>query len=152
MIMKFRFLIVQLWLAKYFRFRFFFYISVKRLFILIFNIKSEFFKVWYFNPDPSEPNKRTLFPFQLCSVKSLFPLLSKPQIQKFLFFKYFSVVFIFETSNMTDSSRNDPASTGDFKGAVFHPDALGLAMMQDLKIETRVSKHQKLKLGHWRQK
>ena len=44
---------------------------------------------------------------------------------------------IFETSNMTDSSGNDPATTGDFKGAVFHPDALGLAMMQDLKIETQ---------------
>ena len=46
-------------------------------------------------------------------------------------------VNIFETSNMTDSSGNDPATTGDFKGAVFHPDALGLAMMQDLKIETQ---------------
>ena len=44
---------------------------------------------------------------------------------------------IFETSNMTDSSGNDPATTGDFKGAVFHPDALGLAMMQDRKIETQ---------------
>ena len=44
---------------------------------------------------------------------------------------------IFETSNMTDSSGNDPATTGDFKGAVFHPDALGLAMMQDLKIEVQ---------------
>ena len=44
---------------------------------------------------------------------------------------------IFETSNMTDSSGNDPATTGDFKGAVFPPDALGLAMMQDLKIETQ---------------
>ena len=46
-------------------------------------------------------------------------------------------VNIFETSNMTDSSGNDPATTGDYKGAVFHPDALGLAMMQDLKIETQ---------------
>ena len=44
---------------------------------------------------------------------------------------------IFETSNMTDSSGNDPATTGDFKGAVFNPDALGLAMMQDLKIEVQ---------------
>ena len=44
---------------------------------------------------------------------------------------------IFETSNMTDSSGNDPATTGDFKGAVYHPDALGLAMKQDLKIETQ---------------
>ena len=44
---------------------------------------------------------------------------------------------IFETSNMTDSSGNDPATTGDFKGAVFHPDALGLAMMLDLKIEVQ---------------
>ena len=46
-------------------------------------------------------------------------------------------VNIFETSNMTDSSDNDPGTTGDYKGAVFHPDALGLAMMQDLKIETQ---------------
>ncbi len=46
-------------------------------------------------------------------------------------------VNIFETSNMTDSSGNDPGSTGDYKGAVFHSDALGLAMMQDLKIETQ---------------
>ena len=49
----------------------------------------------------------------------------------------FAGVPIFETSNMTDSSGNDPATTGDFKGAVFHPDALGLAMMQDLKIEVQ---------------
>ncbi len=46
-------------------------------------------------------------------------------------------VNIFETSNMTDSSSNDPGTTGDYKGAVFHPDALGMAMMQDLKIETQ---------------
>jgi len=46
-------------------------------------------------------------------------------------------VNIFETSNMTDSSGNDPGTTGDYKGAVFHSDALGLAMMQDLKIETQ---------------
>ena len=46
-------------------------------------------------------------------------------------------VNIFETSNMADSSGNDPGTTGDYKGAVFHPDALGLAMMQDLKIETQ---------------
>ena len=38
---------------------------------------------------------------------------------------------------MTDSSSNDPGTTGDYKGALFHPDALGLAMMQDLKIETQ---------------
>ena len=46
-------------------------------------------------------------------------------------------VNIFETSNMTDSSSNDPGTTGDYKGAVFHPEALGLAMMQDLRIETQ---------------
>ena len=46
-------------------------------------------------------------------------------------------VNIFETSNMTDSSDNDPGTTGDYKGAVFHSDALRLAMMQDLKIETQ---------------
>ena len=46
-------------------------------------------------------------------------------------------VNIFETSNMIDSSSNDPGTTGDYKGAVFHPEALGLAMMQDLKIETQ---------------
>ena len=46
-------------------------------------------------------------------------------------------VSIFETSNIADSSGNDPGTTGDYKGAVFHSDALGLAMMQDLKIETQ---------------
>jgi len=46
-------------------------------------------------------------------------------------------VSVYETSNMTDSSSNDPGSTGDYKGALFHKDALGLAMMQDLKIETQ---------------
>ena len=46
-------------------------------------------------------------------------------------------VNIFETSNMADSSGNNPGTTGDYKGAVFNPDALGLAMMQDLKIETQ---------------
>ena len=46
-------------------------------------------------------------------------------------------VNIFETSNMADASGNDPGTTGDYKGAVFHSDALGLAMMQDLKIETQ---------------
>ena len=46
-------------------------------------------------------------------------------------------VNIFETSNMADASGNTPGTTGDYKGAVFNPDALGLAMMQDLKIETQ---------------
>ena len=46
-------------------------------------------------------------------------------------------VSIFDSSNIADSSGNDPGTTGDYKGAVFHPDALGLAMMQDLKIETQ---------------
>jgi N4-gp56 family major capsid protein len=46
-------------------------------------------------------------------------------------------VSVYETSNMADSSGNNPGTTGDFKGAVFHKDALGLAMMQDLKIETQ---------------
>ena len=44
---------------------------------------------------------------------------------------------IFETSNMADNSGNNPGTTGDYKGAIFHRDALGLAMMQDLKIETQ---------------
>ena len=46
-------------------------------------------------------------------------------------------VSIYETSNMADSSGNNPGTTGDYKGAVFHSDSLGLAMMQDLKIETQ---------------
>ena len=44
-------------------------------------------------------------------------------------------VDVYETSNIADSSGNEPGTTGDYKGAVFHRDALGLAMMQDLKIE-----------------
>ena len=39
---------------------------------------------------------------------------------------------IFETSNMSNTG-----TTGDYKGAIFHRDALALAMMQDLKIETQ---------------
>jgi len=46
-------------------------------------------------------------------------------------------VSVYETSNMADSSGNNPGSTGDYKGAVFHKDALGLGLMQDLKIETQ---------------
>ncbi len=46
-------------------------------------------------------------------------------------------VSVYETSNMADSSGNKPGSTGDYKGAVFHRDALGLAMLSDLKIETQ---------------
>ena len=42
---------------------------------------------------------------------------------------------IFESSNMTDASDNDPGTTGDYKGGLFHKDALGLAMMQDIQIE-----------------
>ena len=37
---------------------------------------------------------------------------------------------VFETANMADTG-----TAGDYKGAMFHRDALGLAMMQDLKIE-----------------
>ena len=44
-------------------------------------------------------------------------------------------VDVYETSNIADASGNEPGTTGDYKGAVFHRDALGLAMMQDLKIE-----------------
>ena len=39
---------------------------------------------------------------------------------------------IFETSNLDNTG-----TTGDYKNGVFHRDALGLAMMQDLKIETQ---------------
>ena len=39
---------------------------------------------------------------------------------------------VFETSNMANSGN-----AGDFKGAVFHRDALGLAMLQDIRIETQ---------------
>jgi len=39
---------------------------------------------------------------------------------------------IFETSNMSNSGN-----AGDYKGAIFHRDALALAMMQDIKIETQ---------------
>ena len=37
---------------------------------------------------------------------------------------------IFESSNMSNTGN-----AGDYKGAVFHRDALGLAMMQDIQIE-----------------
>ena len=39
---------------------------------------------------------------------------------------------IFESSNMSNTGN-----AGDYKGAVFHRDALGLAMMQDIQIETQ---------------
>jgi hypothetical protein len=39
---------------------------------------------------------------------------------------------IFETGNMANTG-----TAGDYKGAMFHKDALALAMMQDIKIETQ---------------
>ena len=41
-------------------------------------------------------------------------------------------VNIFETANMENTG-----TAGDYKGGVFHRDALGLAMMQDINIETQ---------------
>ena len=39
---------------------------------------------------------------------------------------------VYEASNISNTG-----TTGDYKGALFHRDAMGLAMMQDLKIETQ---------------
>ena len=39
------------------------------LLISILNIKSECSKVLFFNPNPSEPNNKTFFPFQSFFVK-----------------------------------------------------------------------------------
>jgi hypothetical protein len=39
---------------------------------------------------------------------------------------------IFETSNMSNTG-----TAGDYKGGAFHKDALAIAMMQDVKIETQ---------------
>ena len=39
---------------------------------------------------------------------------------------------VYESANISNTG-----TTGDYKGAVFHKDALGLAMMQDLKLETQ---------------
>ena len=39
---------------------------------------------------------------------------------------------VYESANISNTG-----TTGDYKGAIFHRDALGLAMMQDLKIETQ---------------
>lgn len=39
---------------------------------------------------------------------------------------------IFETSNIANTG-----TAGDYKGGLFHRDAIGLAMMQDIKIETQ---------------
>jgi N4-gp56 family major capsid protein len=39
---------------------------------------------------------------------------------------------VFETSNMANTG-----TAGDYKGGIFHKDALALAMMQDIKIETQ---------------
>ena len=41
-------------------------------------------------------------------------------------------VNIYESSNMSNTG-----TAGDFKGALFHKDAMGLALLQDLKIETQ---------------
>jgi hypothetical protein len=41
-------------------------------------------------------------------------------------------ITVFETSNMANTG-----TAGDYKGAVFHKDALAIAMMQDIKIETQ---------------
>jgi len=39
---------------------------------------------------------------------------------------------VYESANISNTG-----TTGDYKGAVFHRDAMGLAMMQDLKLETQ---------------
>ena len=39
---------------------------------------------------------------------------------------------VYESANISNTG-----TTGDYKGAIFHRDALGLAMMQDLKIEVQ---------------
>ena len=39
---------------------------------------------------------------------------------------------VYESSNISNTG-----TTGDYKGALFHKDAMGLAMMQDIKIETQ---------------
>ncbi len=39
---------------------------------------------------------------------------------------------VYESANIDNTG-----TTGDYKGAIFHRDALGLAMMQDLKLETQ---------------
>ena len=67
------------------------------LFILTLNLKSEFSKVLALIPNPSDPNNKTLFPFQLFVVKSFVALTSNALIQKSLDFKYFKEVFTFET-------------------------------------------------------
>ncbi len=41
-------------------------------------------------------------------------------------------VNVYESSNISNTG-----TAGDYKGAVFHKDALGLAMMQDVKVETQ---------------
>jgi HK97 family phage major capsid protein len=41
-------------------------------------------------------------------------------------------VSVYETSNMANTGTG-----GDFKGGLFHKDAIGIAMLQDLKIETQ---------------
>ena len=46
-------------------------------------------------------------------------------------------VNIFETSNLADSSGDNPGTTGDYEGAVFQSDALALAMREVLKSETQ---------------
>ena len=48
-----------------------------------------------------------------------------------------SGVPVYETTNMPDSSGNIPGTTGDYKCAVFHKDAIALAMSNDVRIETQ---------------
>jgi hypothetical protein len=66
-------------------------------FIFTLNLKSEFSRVLALIPKPSDPNNNTFFPFQLFVVKSFVALTSKALIQKSFDFKYFKVVFTFET-------------------------------------------------------
>ena len=39
---------------------------------------------------------------------------------------------VYESANISNTG-----TAGDYKGAIFHKDALGIAILQDLKIETR---------------
>ena len=56
--------------------------------------------VFDYKPYPSEPNKRTFFPFQLLLVKSFEAEISNALTQKFLVFKNLKAVFKLETLNI----------------------------------------------------
>ena len=62
-------------------------------------------------PNPSDPNKRILFPSHFISVKSFSPFASKPYTQKFFSFKFFNVELLILKLETLESKNHKKRET-----------------------------------------